>query len=519
MKVSAAGARFALFCAGFVRQTKGRWAGEPLLLEGWQLAALSEMLRTKPGAWIEVDDLDDPWEELSAGVELARRIEGKRVYTEGYWQLSKKQGKSTLAAAAGLYFLVADQEPGAEVYAAATARDQARIVFEQAKAYVQASPLLARSVRVYKDVLHVPDTDSTFRVVSADAGKTEGWNPSANIIDELARHKSRDLYDTMTSQTGARSQPFTFVISNAPADTEGICYELFEAGQAAAKKRRGARRDLYFYAPSVPKLQASDRRAWKRANPASWITLDYLEAQARKYPPEVFQRRHLNIPGSGEASGFPEGAWDRLGRPGLEVELAGDVWAGVDLGLRHDTAAVAWASPVDATDPETVLVVGAHVWGLHYDPEKPAPAAHEVVEDTRLPISLVEAFVEEELARRFTLVELAYDPWKFERSAQAFDEAGLCAVVEFPQWDSYMVPATETFYEDIVERRLAHSGDPIVAEHMANAVLAETGRGVRLAKRRARRPMDAATALAIAVARARAALREGAGARPTVSAL
>ena len=144
---------------------------------------------------MEVQDLDDPWEDLAAGLEASRRVTGHRVYTEAYWQLAKKNGKSTLAAAAGLYFLVGDGEQGAEVYAAATSKDQARIVFDQAKRYVQASPMLSRSVTVYRDVLYVEDTDSVFRVLAADAGTTEGLNPSANIIDELHRHRPRPLSD------------------------------------------------------------------------------------------------------------------------------------------------------------------------------------------------------------------------------------------------------------------------------------------------------------------------------------
>ena len=255
-QVSAAGARFALFCARFIRQTKGRWAGEPLLLEGWQLLAISEALRTAPTAWVDVSDIDDPWEDLAAGLETSRHVTGHRVYTEAYWQLAKKMGKSTLASALGIYFTVGDGEPGAEVYAAATSKDQARIVFEAAKRYVQASPMLSRSITVYRDVLYVPDTDSVFRVLAADAGTTEGLNPSANIIDELHRHKSPDLYQTMTSQTGAREQPFTFVITNAPADTEGICFELFSKARRRPRGLEGPAKT------SISSPRACPRHKW-----------------------------------------------------------------------------------------------------------------------------------------------------------------------------------------------------------------------------------------------------------------
>ena len=294
MRVSAAGVRFACFCKDYIRQTKGRWAGSPLWLENWQIEVVSEMLRTRPTSWCVADDAD-PWPDFDRFLESERsRRPGERVYREAYIQVSKKNGKSTIAAGAALYFLCADGEPGAEVYSAATTADQAKIVFNQAKRAVEQSPLLRDWLRVYRDTIEVPSTDSIYRVLSADAPGHEGLNPSAIVIDELHRHATRDLYDTLTSGDVARAQPFTLVITNAGVDRDSICYELYSQGLDASKKRPGARSDLYFYAPTIGASEVEDRHAWLRANPASWITETILERNYRKYPVHVFARRHLN---------------------------------------------------------------------------------------------------------------------------------------------------------------------------------------------------------------------------------
>lgn len=519
MRVSAAGVRFAAFAKTYMRQTKGRWAGRPLLLENWQILAMSEALRTEPTSWCNAP-ADNPWPafERFLASDKARERPGTRVYREAYFQLAKKNGKSTMAAAAALYFLLADGEMGGEVYSAATTVRQAKIVFSQAKEAVQASPLLRDWVEVYADELRVPDTNSVYRALSADAPGHEGLNPSAIIIDELHRFDNRDLYDTLTSGDVARLQPFTLVITNAGVDPESICHEVYQQGRDAAAGLPDSRQDLYFYAPSVPEERLDDRRRWKDANPASWITMETLERNYRKYPLAVFARRHLNVWTAVEHEWLPPFAWENCAQEDAQIPEGEPVWVGVDLGLKHDTAAVGWAWPEDEGDPETRIFVDAHVWGLHADPDQDPPPAHEIVRDVRLPIADVEEFLLRQIAGEWDLRELAYDPWRFERSAQMLDEEGI-EVTEFLQIDSYMVPATQLLYEGIVNGRIVHRGDPIIAKHVHAAATQSGTRGYRLAKRRAKRPMDALIAMLLAVARCQASIDAQAGERPSVTAI
>ena len=124
-----------------------------------------------------------------------------------------------------LYLLVADGEQGAEIYSAATTRDQARIVFDEAKRMVGSSPALKRRVGILINNLHVAATASRFMPLSSDASSMDGLNVHGAIIDELHAHKTRHVVDVLETATGARRQPLLFEITTAGYDRHSICFE------------------------------------------------------------------------------------------------------------------------------------------------------------------------------------------------------------------------------------------------------------------------------------------------------
>ena len=130
----------------------------------------------------------------------------------------RKNGKSTLSAGIALYLLVADGEQGAEIYSAATTRDQARIVFDEAKRMVGSSPALRRRVQVLINNLNVEASASRFMPLSSDASSMDGLNVHGAIIDELHAHKTRHVVDVLETATGARRQPLLFEITTAGYD-------------------------------------------------------------------------------------------------------------------------------------------------------------------------------------------------------------------------------------------------------------------------------------------------------------
>ncbi len=529
-RVSRDGARFALFCGRMLRHTKGRWAGEPFYLEPWEVFLFSEFLRAeseeRDGSFIELraEAFTDPvvlLDALAAGVaRTSAEPRRPRVYQEGYVQLPKKNGKSGIASSFALYGLTADDEIGAEVYAAASAKDQARIVFGQAKKMVQASPQLRRHLKVYRDAIEVQESASVFRVISADAGVNEGLEPSHFVADELHRHRSRELLDTLSKGTVSRARPLGLMITNAGADEESVCGQVYGQAVAVRDGAPGRRDDLYVFVPELPDadieppegldadepIPAAVLARWKAVNPASWITPEVLEREFRKSPRHVFHRFNLNRWTAVEQSWLEDGLWDAC------AGVLSDEWEGgfvaVDLGSSHDSTGIAIVLPrgVNA-DGKMIADVRGWVMQAHPDAEKPEPAAHQVISGARVPIAMVEARLEE-LADEFELDELAYDPWRFARSAELLDPV-FHEVVEYPQTNERMAPASQRLYDAILERRLTHDGDHILAGHIAAAVAQETERGWRLRKLRAKKPQDFAIALAMAWDRAETAIAVG----------
>ena len=171
---------------------KGQWAGQPFILQPWERDVIREIF-----GW--------------------KRPDGTRKYRRAYIEIARKNGKSTLAAAIACILLFLDDEPGAEVYGAAADKDQAAIVFDLAKQMVEASPELSRRAEPYKRSIVVPSSASVYRVLSADVKTKHGLNAHGVIFDELHAQPNRDLWDVLTTATGARRNPLVVAASGQAA--------------------------------------------------------------------------------------------------------------------------------------------------------------------------------------------------------------------------------------------------------------------------------------------------------------
>ena len=196
------------FFPRFLRHTKGEHAGRPFQLAPWQA---EETIRPLFG-WY-------------------KRLDGGR-WTRKYrlvWkEIPRKNGKSTEAAGVGLLLTFADGEAGAEVYSTAADRDQAAVVFSEAKRMRDADDELRRRSIAYSRAIVVPKIGASYKVLSADAGTKHGLNAHGTINDEVHAHKSRELYDVMHTSQGARLQPVEFNITTAGFDRHSIAYELHD---------------------------------------------------------------------------------------------------------------------------------------------------------------------------------------------------------------------------------------------------------------------------------------------------
>lgn len=265
------------FFPRFLIHTKGEWAGRPFELRPWQRKIVRRFFGWK------------------------RKADGLRRYRILFLFVPKKNGKSTFAAGLALCTLYVDKEPGAEIYSLAGDRDQAAIVFDQAKKMVEASPALERRSRIFKREIFIPSTLSYYRVLSADVPSKHGLNPHGIFFDELHVQDDREMWDTVRTGVGARRQPVIVAMTTAGFDKKTLCGEMYEK---AIQVRDGKIHDDAF----LPVLYGiedkenwEDRAVWRRVNP-NWglsVKPDDFEQQyreARESPAflNTFLRLRLN---------------------------------------------------------------------------------------------------------------------------------------------------------------------------------------------------------------------------------
>ena len=232
------------FCENYCKHSKGNLGGKPLILELWEKAL------------------------VAATFGFIHKIDGTRKHTEVLLDVARKNGKSTLAAAIGLYMMVADGEPGAEVFAVATKRDQAKIIWLEAKRMVKKSPVLAKRIKCLVAELAADFCDSFFRPLGSDSDTQDGLNVHCACLDEIHAWKDRNLYDVIVDGAAAREQPLIFITTTAGTVREGIYdikYDEAEKIINGYEDENGYKNERFL--PIIYELDS--RKEW--TDPACWV--------------------------------------------------------------------------------------------------------------------------------------------------------------------------------------------------------------------------------------------------------
>lgn len=277
---------------------------------------------------------------------------GLRRFRRSYEEVARKNAKSTRAAGRALYLCFADDEPGAQVYSAATTGEQAREVFDTAREMVNRdSEFRSRfGVTVGKHDITCPETASSFKIMNAEASTQDGLNVHGAVVDEVHAHKKRDLWDVIESADGARSQPLISAITTAGKDTGGICFEL---RSYTIKVLEGTHQDETWFGVIYTIDEGDDwkdPKVWRKANPNLGISakLDKLESTKTKALATPSSRgnfltKHLNVWTNAGSNWMDMEAWHACADPTLrdrEAEFADvQAWAAVDLAEKNDFAA------------------------------------------------------------------------------------------------------------------------------------------------------------------------------------
>ena len=498
-------ARMAIAFFGVLRHWKGEWGGRPVHLEPCQQF------------WI--------WSLFGW-----KRADGNRRFRTGYLEVARKNGKTTIAAGVGLYLAFVEGEPGAEVYSAATKRDQAKISHRDATEMVKKSPQLKNLIGVYRDNLHEVRSGSKFEPLASDYNSLDGLNVHGVIADELHAWPSPELWGVLKTGTGSRRQPLMLAITTAGVDQQGICYSQREYVTRILKGIVDD--DSYWgliYAIDTkrdwPDLAEDDdwqdETNWIKANPMVGVSkkLETMQQDAREAankPMELnqFLRWHLNVWTQAVTRWVNPIQWALCGETAVDEDaLVGrPCYGGLDLSQIYDITALLLVFPPDDDDKYQAI---CRFW-------LPAENMGERVRRDQVPYDvwarmgllrltpgnvLDYDFILAEIAElmdRYSVQEIGYDRWGAALVSQRLqDMGGEEWVVPIGQGFASMSPPMKELGKLIAGNKLAHGNHPVLNWMADNLVATEDAAGnIKPDKARSREKIDGVVALIMALDRA-----------------
>lgn len=484
-----------------------------------------KFLRHSKGKWNAQTFHLSPWQQFIVGSIFGwKRADGTRRFRIVFVEVPRKNGKTTLAAGIGLYLLACDGEAGAEVYCAATKRDQAKLVFSDMKAFVRLSPELAEVIERNAHSLEIPATRSKCEPLGADADTTDGLNPFVAICDEIHAWKSRDLWDVLLTGMGAREQPLAIAITTAGDFADSIYNELHNDAEQVVdgSTRPTADTDAIFSYIATPDSDVDWRTplAWRQANPNLGVSLKESElaetiqrAERRPSEQNKVKRLRLNIRTAALDSWLGLDQWDRGGAPFDLDELAGrPAFGGLDLASTQDFAAFVLAFPWGMDRGEPVYRLRCWFW-LPADADDYlaaklrgkvvsqgwAAGPVELTPGNAIDLGRIEDVIES-VSRECDIRAVAYDPFNAEGTAgRLADRAGL-KMLRFPQSMGHFNEPAKAVERAVAAGRLLHGGNPVLRWMVGNAIVQQNGAGhIMPSRKRSRDKIDGVVAMTMAV--------------------
>lgn len=444
--------------------TKGQLAGQKIRLEPWQI-------------WI-----------LTTVFGWRRTADGGRRFRRVYIEVPRGNGKSSLSSGVALYCLLADKEPGAEVYSFATTRDQAGIVFNDAKRMVQQTASLRShfGVEVLSHALYVPKTNSTFQAKSADGSTLDGLNTHLAVVDELHAHRTRAVYDVVETSLGKRVNSLMWVITTAGFDTSGICYEV------RTMVRNVLNRSVVDESQFGIIYGLDEGDDWKslaaleKANPNWGVSVmpevvTSLQKKAIAIPSAAgnFMTKHLDVWCSAASGWMNMPAWNKCAREELRREgFEGEpCYIGLDLGSKSDMTAKVLMFPREDRDGRTYFVTFADFYlpsrAIETSPNSQYRGWVEqglirVTEGAMTDFNVVEEDIREDLSR-YSVQSIAYDPWQATQLISSLEDSG-APLVECRMTVQQISEPMKTLEALVLDGRIQHDGNPCLTWMMGNVV-------------------------------------------------
>jgi len=468
----------------WLHHSKGEWAGQTFDLQPWQQFYLWQLFGWK------------------------RKSDKSRRFRTFYLSVARKNGKTTLAAGLGLYFLDGDGEPGAEVYSAATKFDQAKLTHIEAERMVKSSRFLRDHITIHVNNIFCKKTNSFFRALGRDHDSLDGLNMSCGIVDELHAHKTRDLWDVLDTATGSRRQPLLFTITTAGFNKYSICYEIHTYTQQILEQSQVDDTFLGGIYTIDPGDDWTDQSIWIKANPSLGVCTKlndvqrkFKKASAIAAAQNSFMRLHLNMWTESETRWITNTTWLTAGSDFNHSLLRGQqCCAGLDLSTTTDVSAfILVFPPTYKIDTYNVLCrFFIPLDNIHKRVRKDKVPFDVWIDEgfvTATPGKVIDySYIIEQIERDsydYDLRTIAFDRWGATKISQDIQDLGyemfsdakskkrLQNRLLFPFGQGYksMSPPMKELEKLIISQKLDHGNNPVLTWMCSNVVTREDPAG------------------------------------------
>lgn len=495
-----------------------------------------EKLKHSKGEWARKPFQLEPWQEYDVVRPLfgwMRKVDNTRRFRLLWLEVAKKNGKSTLGAAIGLYLTIGDEEPGAEVYSAATHKDQAKLIHTEAIRMARASEDLAGHVVTLKNNINMPSMASKYEPISGDSSGLDGVNVHGALADEVHRWKSRDLWDVLEQSAASRREPMMAAFTTAGTGRTSFCYQQRDY---MLKVLQGIWEDdaVYPYIATLDGYENADsenrddpykEQNWVKANPNLGVSikLEELKRQSEKAKSSVQQensylRYRMNLWTEQAIRWLPMAKWEKCvgenfvdanGELIIKDLLGQECYGGLDMATTIDLASFVLAFPRANGKmrllpffflPEDNMMERWMRDKVPY-PQWVKEGLIELTPGDAIDYDYVRDRILE-LAEAYDIREVAFDPYNAIATAQQLEKKGVTMVQHRQGFLSMNAPCKQ--FEAMVRRgQIEHGGNKVLRWQASNvAVLRDHSDCIRPSKEHSTEKIDGIVAGIMGVGRA-----------------
>lgn len=454
--------------------TRGKWAGKPFTLLPWQQFVIAQLF-----GWYNLD--------------------GSRRFTKMYLEVARKNGKTQIGAGIGLLMLDLFGEAAAEVYFAATKKDQAKLGYDEAKRMVERSKVLRTRMDPMQYLIRCPRNNGVAKALGADRGTHDGLSVQYALVDEYHAHKNSDMYDVLVSATLARQNPLIATITTAGFNLDGPCMSMRKAAVEVLQGKAQDDSTLCLIYTLDPDDAFDDPANWIKANPSLGVIQteerlqqEFTTAQnSGTVALHNFKTKHLNIWVHNEDPWIEDLPWMACADEDFEPPADAPCWAGLDLASVRDMTALTLMWPVgdeylvknwyllpEDTVRERLAKKGSHVYGLFQDMNNVLITEGNVTDYNafRKLVTgqhMVDGALQYDancLAERYNIQGIAYDRHNATQFVIDLQTDGIRTVPYGQGFVSLSFP-TKAIERKALAGDLRHDGDPVLRWMVGNVVL------------------------------------------------